>query len=203
MPVPPVPPLPLNQAAPNMGYDAAAAGSNEVPMGAMTDACKRQRDSESVVVLDDDDAGFTVVNNEPPVPPTRTGLPMTFQQGGFWRPDGAWDSIRIEYSYANQQARLPAGVGTYVDWGKTLLTMGKAKHLGITYHDYVRGAANGDAERQNYCKWIIAHYGSVYNGSPNTQGPDFAGYLMAMRIDHFLQKASGFQRTYGRVQNWE
>ena len=77
---------------------------------------------------------------------------------------------------------LPSNMKSYDDWKDVIITMPAYRGQGVTFGDLFTQSFR-DTAAEAYCRLIFGRFGKEIPShkawTPNSQGPDLAGYLMA------------------------
>ena len=74
--------------------------------------------------------------------------------------------------------------------------MGKYKDNPVSYHTFVQRVFEKSPDECRYAKKLIGQFKKKLTPTPRTQGPDFAAFLMHMRVDAFLNAGYVFDREF-------
>ena len=164
--------------------------------GAMTDGSKRRHEAvdENLDEGETDEDSFSYISetgDSPPLfPVSPAGLPQTFR----WSND--WKTIHIDYEGGDFSIPKPAWISDSHHWSCTKLKMGKYKDNPVSYHTFVQRVFEKSPDECRYAKKMIGQFKKKLTPTPRTQGPDFAAFLMHMRVDAFLNAGYVFDREF-------
>lgn len=112
------------------------------------------------------------------------------------RPLGTSAGVK-KYVYKNKEIRLPSDV-SFDEWGKSLCTLKKVKHLEMTYIELVEKSGI-EPEIAEYLQWVKNTHGANsihFLKGPRTQVMNFAAFLEAVgwKSEEKSSSGTGFSR---------